>query len=285
MNILFAKTRQSHQSYTDFWKLVELSGFQTCFVDEIDLLKEILYITTLINGEISPHLAHRRSLIGGRQNQKCRIAWWNLERPDSHSMERKPLPVFVRDEAVRMLKEFDAVWHSDRWISSLSPDIRYVEMGSHPGLAPSGPARASTVYDIAHMSYVVSRRQAVLGRLQGLRIAPNCWEAKRDTVLRSTRAMLNIHQTNAPIIEPLRIALSAAYALPYLTEDAADPWPLEPGKTCLSAPHSALANSVREWLCRDLEPLGHALRDRLTVNTDFARSILQVVKESFPWAV
>lgn len=244
----------------------------------------MLYVTTPINGEIGPHMAYRRSLIGGRENQKCKVVWWNLERPDSSDMEGKALPVFIKDEASRLLREVDAIWSSDKWLASLSSDIRYVEMGSHPGLAPSGPIHVPAAYDIAHMSYVTTRRKAVLDRLSGLRIAPNCWDAQRDSVLKYTRAMLNIHQTNAPVIEPLRIALAAAYALPYLSEDLADPWPLEPGKTCLSAPHSALADSVREWLRRDLMPLGRALRERLIERTTFGKAVMQVIKENFSWA-
>ena len=38
--IIFTRTRHTYDSYSDFWKLVELSGFNICFVDEIDISLE-----------------------------------------------------------------------------------------------------------------------------------------------------------------------------------------------------------------------------------------------------
>ncbi len=35
--ITFVKTRHVYDSYTDFWRLVELSGFPTIYYDELDL--------------------------------------------------------------------------------------------------------------------------------------------------------------------------------------------------------------------------------------------------------
>src|SRR6266404_2769198 len=80
---IFARTRYQYQSYSDFWRLVELSNFQTCYVDQIDLENDQIYITTPINGEHRPHINHRRSIL--KKAQQARVVTWMLERPINSS--------------------------------------------------------------------------------------------------------------------------------------------------------------------------------------------------------
>lgn len=68
-NIIFAKTRHVYQSYDDFWRLVALSGFETCYVDEIDHNRDATYIFTPTNGET----------LNGWDRGRARIIWWDLE--------------------------------------------------------------------------------------------------------------------------------------------------------------------------------------------------------------
>lgn len=276
MNPIFAKTRYEYSSYSDFWRLVELSNFKTCYVDQMDLESEEVYVSTPVNGETRPHIFNRRSIL--KEAQKARIIIWQLERPISPSGS-------IDDQIVHMTNEFykfsDAVWISDRFIASKDSRLTYLEMGSHPDLASGAPHPSQ--HDIAHVSCSVPRRDGILRRLPpDVRIAPNAWGAERDNILRQSRAMLNIHQDDTQVIEPLRIALAAAYKLPYLTERCYDLHPLVPGETCLEAPYHALLNSVPTWLTyKDLHEFGERLHKRLCLEVNFKTSVMGALQRTF----
>jgi hypothetical protein len=236
---IFARTRYSYDSYSDFWTLVELSGFSTCFVDEIDLQSENTYIVTPVNGELRPHITHRRTL----GEQRARIIWWNLERPDSvNKMVPGGWAGAVRANLDDILKYVDEVWVSDRYYASYDPDrLRFVPLGSHAGLATHS-RRSDFTYDVALMACMVPRREGIVHELKrrGLRIAPNAWGPERDWILAETAVMLNTHQheTWAPIGEPLRIALAAANCMCLVSERLGDPWPLESFLDFHEGPHT-----------------------------------------------
>ena len=54
--IRFVRTRHFYESYQDFFRLVELSDFETIYVDELDISKEGVYIVCPMNGEWRPHI-------------------------------------------------------------------------------------------------------------------------------------------------------------------------------------------------------------------------------------
>lgn len=264
MRLLFARTRHAYDSYRDFWRLVELSGFETCHVDEIDLAQQALYIVTPVNGEHRPHLASQRD-----RPRRARVAWWNLERPDAEGS----LPLAeVLDEARGFA---DDVWVSDRYYAAMDPRLRHVVLGSDARLAPD-PTPRPVAYDYTHQSYAVGRREAVYGPLRaaGLREGPSGWFEARDAVLRSSRLMLNVHQTPAPLGEPLRFAVAAAYGLPLVSETLADPYPLVRGTDFLEASPGDLVAAVRGALATPGLPRhGAALRARLCDEWTFRRGV------------
>ncbi len=278
---IFARTRWVYQSYSDFWRLVELSGFRTCYVDEIDLERDEIYVTTPVNGETRPHLFDRRSKLRGPQ--EARVIVWQLERPCDPSRPGSPEEQ-VRTGARDILTFSDAAWISDRWVSRASEGaFVHVTMGSHPELAGGAPV-ASPQFDVAHMSCSVPRRDRVLGDLtrRGLRIAPSAWEPERDRILRASRSMLNVHQDGAPVSEPLRIALAAAYRLPYLSEVSNDPYPLVPERTVLEAPVDRLGQAVERWLKESrLRDFGNLLYEDLCVQTDFRKGVMEALARTF----
>lgn len=279
---IFARTQYHYDSYVDFWRLVEASEFKICTVDKMDLESDNTYITTPINGEHRPHITHRRSILKGPQ--KAKIIAWNLERPDGGRFSGQDPSGAVKEVYDDLLKYFDAVWASDRFLASMPAHPRsiYVTLGSHQDL--SGPEKPfpGFSYDVAHMSYVTDRRKTILGTL-GLRQAPNAWGEKRDGILRRTRAMLNIHQTPSKVSEPLRIALAAAYRMPYLTEECQELYPLTEGKTCLSAPHSELQKKVSEWLSGDVAPIGHNLHQLLVHEMPFRKGVMEGLERTILW--
>lgn len=92
--------------------------------------------------------------------------------------------------------------------------------------------------------------------------------------------MANIHQTPAPITEPLRFALAASYGLPLLSETCVDPWPLTEGREIFMASYEQLPNMIHEWLKRpDLNSLGDALRRKLVEEWPFRRGVEAAMKE------
>lgn len=273
---IFARTRYAYQSYSDLWRLVELSNFHTCYVDEIDVEKDEIYITAPFNGESQGHLPHRRSIL--KSPQKATVILWMLEKPYAVDGTSGTVGQKVSSTLDRCLKFFDVVWISDKWIAGVDPRYVYAELGSHPGLA-SGP-KTAIEYDFAHMSCIVPRREGIYGSLsRSLRMAPNGWGAERDKTLRATKAMLSVHQDLVQVTEPLRIALAAAYRLAYLTEDSPNSEPLEPGKTCHSAPYDMLTNDVPLWFAQqDLTSMGERLYQRLCVQSNFRKGVMDALE-------
>lgn len=49
--IIFARPRWDYNSYTDFYRLIELSGYPLIFFDEIDPDSSNCYVMTILNGE------------------------------------------------------------------------------------------------------------------------------------------------------------------------------------------------------------------------------------------
>lgn len=211
---IFARTRHTYQSYGDFWKLAELSGYPLCFVDEIDVDSDETYVLTPMNGEVEGLYPSWRT----PGNRRARLIWWFLERLDS-------TPMLGDGSFERHRRAFDQVWVSDRWMSRQHDALRHVVLGSDRRL---GRPKLKNVYDYTHQSYVWGRREAFYLQLRamGLREGPNAWEGERDLVLRRSVVMVHVQQYELPLYTPLRFALAAAYALPLVTERLADPYPL-----------------------------------------------------------
>lgn len=277
--IVFAKTEHLYQSYVDFWRLVELSGFETCFVKDIDLEREAIYIETPVNGEVRPHIKHRRSIL--KKPQQAVLVWWNLERPDSGDYE---LGKIRGNECVtvatpEIMEYFDHVWVSDRYLASMDSKTIYVPLGSDArlGAAP----HPSKSYDICTLSYNNHRRDRIYGPMgQQYRMAPNSvWGGERDRVLRSSRCMVYVHQTPLPIGAPLRMALAAAYHLPVIAESSKDSHPHQDGHDVISAGYDELLGKTGAWL-KDgrLASIGENLHRKLCVEMPFKKCVEEGVK-------
>lgn len=269
---IFARTRYNYDSYTDYWKLVELSGFRTCYVDQIDLEQDEFYIVSPINGELRPHVTYRRSILKGPQ--KARIIWWNLERPDSHD---RP---FARESVVgpnnEILQYVDRIWVSDTLYHSLDPRMQFVILGSNPWLRTADGEPPT--YDFTVMAYLNPRRTTVLSGLTAFRMGPNAWEPQRGKILSSSKVMLNIHQTEAPICEPLRFALAAAYKMPIISETCADAFPLKNGISILMADYNRLAGYASEMMRKDLSWHGERLHEELCSRWTFRTGVIKAME-------
>jgi hypothetical protein len=260
--IVFAKTRHHYDSYTDFWALVELSGFETCYIDEIDVSQPKFYVLTPWNGEVPPHLQNERE-----KKRVGKIAWWCLERFDAMGV---PLVEPVNEASALV----DECWVSDRLTSTHDERLKYVRMGSHPDL---GALPLEPRYDFTHQSYAWGRREAMYNQLKdmGLQEGPSCWGSMRHDVLRQSRLMLNLQQYPDPVTAPLRFAIAAAYHLPVVSETIADPDPVGPLIRIVG--YEAIPEAVRDVVAGGMRTLAEALHEKLCVEYTFRKCVEAVV--------
>lgn len=220
MDVTFCRTRHEYDSYTDYWRLVELSGFPIVWVDQMELEDRTkTYIVSPMNGEFLHHINWER-------DKQCTIIHWNLERPGEHGLNGyiKGNREYIEAGMV------DTVVVSDRQLAQ-DTGFHYVPLGIHEGLGT--PGNGIKVYDFIHlMCYSYKRSQTGLFNYitprehwRGFNIAPNGWGEARRNALQSSRFMLNVHQDEWFYMEPLRFVLAAAYGLPILSEKLEDPYP------------------------------------------------------------
>lgn len=208
--VIFAVPRHDYASYRDLYRLIELSAFPTCYIDEVDPDSDNAYIVTILNGE---------SQNGWRQG-RARIILYDLEYhlpTDGYHREAFKAPPGVAE-----------VWAGDKWYAE-QIGARYVPMGSHPGLrARGGVVSQPKLFDIAYIGYIngVPRRERIRQELiqHGVKVSPPvAWGDERDAVLLASTAYLHVHQwDNVPTIAPLRMVVAAAYSLPVISEMCAD---------------------------------------------------------------
>jgi hypothetical protein len=271
---IFIRPAHEYDSYRDFWNLVELSGFPQCKIKYANLDEDETFIIVPFGGEPKDHIRYRRNILSGPK--RARIVWWDLERPDAEGQEFSK--EYVRGYFDEFFNYVDEIWVSDRHFCELDPRTKFVVLGGHPKMGT--PVHDCPEYDVVHLSYMNYRRICIFEGIKELKIAPTkIWGNEKDHALRSSRAMVNIHQTPAPIMEPLRFALAASYGLPLLSETCADPWPLVEGQEILMAPYEELSDAIHEWLKRpDLDVLGDALRRKLVEEWSFRKGVEAAMK-------
>ncbi len=263
--IIFAKTRHVYASYTPFWRLVEAAQFETCYVDEIDVLRDVVYIFTPMNGEVVPHLQQHIGVGVFQLAKRAKIIWWHLERP----MGDPTTPASI--DALKDL--VDEIWCSDRFSANRDSRFKYVMMAGHPDY---GKRTIERSFDVCPLSYLWGRRLAAVDDLKarGWRIAPDAWtREEQDVVVGRSRLMLNMNQhENAPG-GPLRFAVAASYAIPIVTEPLDDPMMESFAIATGILPH--LVDKV-DWILRHHSSLitaGSELFDSLCHKTDFRREV------------
>lgn len=253
-NVIFARTRYEYPSYSDFWRLVELADYPTCYVGEIDPQSDNTYIVTPLNGEWQ----------GGWQNPRARIILWDLE---------------WRDEKPR-IPGVSEIFTSDAWYANRM-GFRYVPLGSHPGLKLRPDSPNGRLHDTATLWYVTGRRGQVLADFAryGVTTAPpsDLWGENRHNVLMQSRSMVHVHQRDdAFTVAPQRFALAAAYSLPLITETLTDCGVFTQSYRLMSDIRH-MGEFTRMWLqphnTQRLEDFGHALHQLLCVDHTFRKVI------------
>lgn len=251
-DVVFVRTRHVYDSYGEVIQLAQLSGFDLCYPDEIDAYDASkCYLILTRNGEFPAE---------GWTDARAKIWFWCLEWD-----EYPPLAGVTR------------TFSADKWFAAkIGAD--YLPMGSHRNLNCDPAATLPHEYDAALLAYLGPyRRGWLVNQLQQhVRIAPNAWNPERDSILRKSRSMLNIHQRDdAPCVAAQRFALAAAYRLPVITEALADAG-LFDHTTVLSANYAELADCATAWLRGDARMLtewGENLYELLCVENTFEKCV------------
>lgn len=256
--IIFAKTRHHYDSYVDFWQLVDLSSFATCYVDEIDFSTDHTYIFTPVNGEVLPHL-QSESL----KKKRATVIWWYLERFDASTVP-------VTDVLTQMSPYVDRIWVSDLETCKAYPQLTYARFGSHPDLGnpPIVPPR----FHFTHQSYAWGRRKNMYNKLKesGLLEGPSSWGDERNSILRASRVMVNLQQYPAPVNAPIRFALAAAYHLPTVSETITQPDLVEGIIPCVA--YNDIPSAIRTMIDAPGDS-GTRLFQKLCVEHTFRRCV------------
>ena len=262
MAIIFVKPRFYYDSYTDFWTLVQLSGFEWCYIDQINLKSNHTYIVTLVDAKRDEwHISWWQ-----RKNKRARLILWELERPKSRGGLKA-------DRQFLDSLHFDEIWCSDAQMAR-DLSIRLVILGSDEKLGHR-PFYFKQ-YDFVPMCFINGRRGVVLRQMKG--IAPNAWGKKRENILRASRFGLAIHQDNNLYIEPLRLALFAAYELPVISEEVVDPFPLN--DCLLICRYDKLINYCNFCIAayKEFKGLGRELKQRLCFDYRFQNVVEYVAR-------
>lgn len=252
-NVYFVRTVHKYDSYTDYFRLVELSGYPIIDYDDVDIDSDNAYIFTPLSAEWE---------VRWPDTVKATMILFDLEwrlKESSH-----PWP----ESALTTPKFVSRLWASDRWYAERI-GAQYVPLGSHPDLAQhiDGPS-----WDIATLCYHTHRRRTLIDILRDTcTIAPNAWGDERAAILSQSKAMLHIHQhDNVPTCAPLRFALAAAYNLPLIAETVLDTGVY--GDSVLWADYDRLAGYTATMVTRypqALESKAAALHDTLCLSNSF----------------
>lgn len=249
----FVLTRHYYESYRDLYRLVELAGFPTCFVDEIDPASDQTYILTVRNGEIPE---------AGWPGARARIIDLQLE----WFTDYPPIPGVAE------------TWSADAWHAE-QIGAKYTPLGSDARLK-AGEDTASDEYDVAYLGYIVNRRNDVLTDLKarGVRLSPtSAWGDDRHRVLTHSTAYLHIHQwDDKPAVPALRMVVAAAYSLPVICELPANRGIFNYG-FLLTSDHAHLAEFAQMWAVKErgpfLEAFGTSLHSLLCHQFTFRKSV------------
>lgn len=272
---IFVRSTAQYDSYTDFWKLVELSGFASIPAAQVDLEKPATLIWPAMDMEFIDRLSRQPPGV-----RSARVIFWNLERPDE-----KPgvdsLELFRRGMG-EILEWADEIWISDIGLATADRRILYVVLGGHEGLYDGTPQ--AEAYDVAHLGILTPRRTELLEKLRarGLRVSGNAWGIERSRILTSSRLLLNVDRVEGLHLSSLmRWALGAAFGLPIVSEEMQYAYPLVAGESILVAPYAELEALVIQTLARqDLPAVAGRARQALCHEWTFRKGVEDALRRS-----
>jgi len=264
MRIVFARTRYFYDSYIDFYNLVSLSGYPTCYIDEMDLPNpNHIYVTCPMNGELRSWNDETRA------RKRAKVYLWDLERPSGSG----GLQNYINDNNKLIEDGFlDNILVSDKRLAQ-DTGLKYVPLGSHPDMGYPGLFKEKR-WDMVHLMCYSNRRGdpwfrdpgVIRENIDGLTVAPSGWGEIKDASLKYSKFMISVHQDDSLYIEPLRLALASAYGLPVIMEKCLDASPYTASMAVVQVEKDNIINTVKTLL-RAYPALYHEgllLRDKFT---------------------
>jgi len=281
MDPIFVRSAKTYPTYSDFWRLVELSGFKTVGAGEADFQKAQVYIWSTLDHEFMETMDSFP-----KQARQAKLIFWNLERPDGSYRGRMDIRELFWKGTGELLSWADAVWVSDKGLATLDDRNVFAVLGGHPGLRQQAPLPAAQA--IVHLGQRTPRRQAVLAKLRewGLAIAEPSWGDERERALASSQLLLSVDRVfGIHFSSPLRYVLAAAYGLPIMSEEIENPYPLVAGKTVLMAPYEKLdlataAVLKMEMAAAYLLEVGEACRKLLCEEWTFRKGVMEALERT-----
>ena len=279
--IIFLEPVWHYDSYQDFFRLARLAGFPVRRADTLDVSEPGVYITAPMNGDWREMIEAQ-----AERPRNAHLVTWNIERPSGSAgsigkyaeSNRRLLYGQREDGSPAPCRYVDEVWVSDRRLAD-ETTMRYVPLGSRLDFAEPGEEKR---WDFVHISYEIPRRQTIYNAFDPNKVAPNGWGEDRDRSLKGARFGVAVHQDNHPFLEPLRLAIFAAYALPTLCEVVADAWPY--GDDCMVfSGFDQFAQNLRRMVHGDYarwREMGEKFRQRACVEYEFGKVVRQAVAES-----
>lgn len=252
---VFVRSSRRYTSYSDFWHLVELSGFSIIDRSQIDFDADAFYIWVEMDVDFMVSV-HDRS----KPSRKARTAFWHLEPVDRRVSEQIDAVAWWKASLDQTLELVDQVWVSDPEVLKMDPRAKWVCFGGHQGLRETATGDGPT-YDVAHIGQRTARRERVISELErrGISVSPSPGGTERIRIFTTSKLMLDVQRLEGlPLLTPIRWVTAAAYRLPIVREELPDPSPLVAGESIIMAPIAALADRVEEALGQDSTFVGLA---------------------------
>jgi hypothetical protein len=250
-SVYFALARHEYGSYADLRALIALSGYATCYIDEIDPTSDNAYIIPVRNGELPE---------AGYPDARARLIHWCFEWD-----QYPPLPGIAE------------TWYPDVWAAGQYGG-RYVPIGGDARLNTMQVVGDAPLYDAAFLAYMTGNRPEVRKAMmdKGISVSPtSAWGEERHKVLTRSKLYTTIHQfPDKPTMPVLRLVVAAAYRLPFITQAVHDVGVYKWGIMQSDLAH--FADFVALW-ANDTSPTlsnyGHSLYAHLCEDFTFRQSV------------
>jgi len=189
-DIIFAKPVHLYESYSDLWRIVELSGYPIITIGDIDPASDNCYLFSTPDTHWHDGTERR-----GWPDARARIIYFNIE--------------WYMDVDYSAIPGVE-VWSADQWHAEKT-NTRYIPLGSHPGLKSYPESPNGKVYDVVTLWASSFNRYRGLGQLRehNVALAPNGWGDERHDSLMRSRVMCHVHQwPDKPTCAPQRFCVS-----------------------------------------------------------------------------
>lgn len=248
MDPVFVQSARTYSAYSDFYHLVDLSGF-TIVPDGGVLLKNpATHIWSTLDDSMMEILGAPRKERAGKH------VFWYLERPDANLPPTADYVEYFKRGMTEILEWADEIWVSNLEFTTWDDRLKYVGFGSHPDLRDQRTkdmVRHSPP-TFVHIGQMTPRRKKILESLDShTKLVLPTWGEERAQALSEGGLLIGINRVEGlSLCDPLRWALAAAYRIPVLCESVSIAEPFKEWISIFMAPYEELASQANELVTR-----------------------------------